>query len=115
MSINLTPLGVLVKVEITGQADQYIKVSDLGGIVMPSDGTSNIIFPVNGQTLQLPSITNISISGVAITNQADWDAKVAENFPKANSGTGGSGVTTAEMNAAIAAAISTAIANLTQA
>lgn len=105
-TLNLTKIGSLVKVEYTGGADRYVSSTNGAlSFIAPADGAANVEIDLAGVHYSLAAITDIQIAGVAVTNQSDFETKIATVFPNANSGSGGSGVTLSQVDAEIAAQI----------
>jgi hypothetical protein len=92
-TLNLKKIGSLIKVEYTGSADKYIHPSTaVINFIEPKNGTSDIFIQIGGINYYLSAITDIQIDGTPVTDQADFETKIATVFPNA----GQSATTTAD-------------------
>ncbi|HEX8333290.1 MAG TPA: hypothetical protein VF622_11735 [Segetibacter sp.] len=86
-TINLTRIGNLVKVEVDDVLKGLFHQSQLKKL------NPNGSIAIGDVYATFSAITDIKISGVAVTDLADFQTKIATVFPEANSGNGGSGTT----------------------
>jgi hypothetical protein len=77
--INLTRLGGMMKIEVPGKDDAYTLITAVRILRNPSTGRTLLV--IGADFIDMSSVTELSIGGVAVTGLADFETKLTDLFP----------------------------------
>lgn len=81
-TLNLKAIGAFTKIIVGGVTEKYSSRESHVSI-LPASVSNKLTFVIDGKSYPVNTITDVLINDVAVTNEANFDARLPEVFPDA--------------------------------